>query len=430
MSERIEVLTIGDELLDGSVIDGNGAHIGAALAAHGRAVERAERLPDRLDVLVPALKAIAARADVCICTGGLGPTDDDLTLEALARAAGVERAFDAAAWARIEQIYGARTPPARNRRQATLPAGARPLYSEVGTAPGVELRIDGCRVFALPGVPREMRWFMQQHVLPALAAGTRRTRLLRCVGRGESTLQEVLDDVPLPAGVEVAWLTPLPEVHIKLSGDDPAALDAAAAAVRGALGDVFVGEGEMGLAAATIHACAAAGWHIGAAESCTGGLVGAALTDVSGSSAVFDGSIVSYANTVKHGVLGVPLWILDSPKYGAVSEECARAMALGAREVLGVDVAVAITGIAGPGGGSDAKPVGTVWFAWAGLPAEAGAIAEPTVAERRRFRGDRERVRIQAMAWAIDRIRRAALAAGVTVNDGAVTDRAPGEEGR
>ncbi len=409
MSGRIEVLTIGDELLDGAVIDGNGAHIGAALADHGRAVARAERLPDRLDVLVPAIRAIAARAEICICTGGLGPTDDDLTLEALARAAGVERAFDPTAWARIEQVYGARTPPATNRRQATLPDGARPLYTAVGTAPGVEIEIDGCRFFALPGVPREMRWFMQHHVLPAVAKGARRTRLLRCVGRGESTLAALLDDLALPTGVEIAWLTPLPEVHIKLVGEDPAALDRAATLIRGAVGDAFVGEGETGLAAATIDACARAGWHIGAAESCTGGLVGAALTDVSGSSAVFDGAIVSYANAVKHGVLGVPLWILDSPKYGAVSEECARAMALGAREVLGVDVAVAITGIAGPGGGSEAKPVGTVWFAWAGLPAEPGAPGEPTVAERRRFRGDREKVRIQAMAWAIDRIRRAAL---------------------
>jgi len=408
VSGRIEVLTIGDELLDGSVIDGNAAHIGAALASHGRSVSRAERLPDRLDVLVPAIKAIAARADVCICTGGLGPTDDDLTLEALARAAGVERAFDPQAWARVEQVYGARTPPAINRRQATLPAGARPLYTEVGTAPGIELVVGGCRFLALPGVPREMRWFMGHHVLPVIERGARTTRVVRCVGLGESSLAALIDDVALPAGVEVAWLTPMPEVHIKLSGDDPAALERAAADIRAAVGVRCVGEGDVGLAAATIRACAAVGWRIGAAESCTGGLVGAALTDVSGASAVFDGSIVSYANGVKHGVLGVPLWILDSPKYGAVSEECARAMALGAREVLGVDVAVAITGVAGPGGGSEAKPVGTVWFAWAGLPPPPGEIAEPTVAEMRRFRGDRERVRIQAMAYAIDRIRRAA----------------------
>lgn len=408
MRGRIEVLTIGDELLDGSVIDGNGAHIGAALAERGRVVARAERLPDRLDALVPALRAIADRADVCICTGGLGPTDDDLTLEALSRAAGVERRFDPKAWARIEAVYGDRTPPALNRRQAMLPEGARPLYTEVGTAPGVELRFGRCRFFALPGVPREMRWFVQTHVLPAIEPGPRRVRRLRFFGLGESTLAERIDGV-VPAGVDIAWQTPLPEVHIKLSGDDPEALDRAAKAVTAAAGEWFVGEGEVDLATATIRACEAVGWRIGAAESCTGGMVGAALTDVAGSSAVFDGSVVSYANAVKHGVLGVPMWILDSPRYGAVSEECARAMALGARAALGVDVAVAITGVAGPGGGTDDKPVGTVWFAWAGLPPAPGAIAEPTVAERRRFRGDRARVRIQAVAWAIDRIRRAAL---------------------
>lgn len=411
MSGRIEVLTIGDELLDGAVLDGNAAHIGAALAGHGRAVTRGERLPDRLDVLVPALKAVAARADVCICTGGLGPTDDDLTLAALAAAAGVERAFDPAAWARVEQVYGARTPPARNRRQATLPVGARPLHTEVGTAPGVEITIGGCRFFALPGVPREMRWFLTRYVLPALERGPRRVRLLRHVGVGESTLAERLDGVALPAGVEIAWLTPLPEVHIKLIGDDPEALDRAAAAIKAATGPAFVGEGDIGLAAATLRACEAVGWRIGAAESCTGGLVGAALTDISGASAVFDGSIVSYANAVKHRALGVPRWILDSPRYGAVSEECARAMALGARQALAVDVAVAITGIAGPGGGSPDKPVGTVWFAWAGLPTAPGpdGVVEPTVAEIRRFSGGRDAIRARAVAHALDRIRRAAL---------------------
>lgn len=407
---RIELLTIGDELLDGTVTDHNAAHIGAALAARGRLVARGTRLPDRLDALVPALREIAARADVCICTGGLGPTDDDLTLEALAAAAGVERRFDEEAWSRIERIYGERRPPESNRRQATLPDGARPLYSEVGTAPGVEVSIGGCRFFALPGVPREMRWFVERYVLPAIEPGPIRSRTLRFVGIGESDLAALIDGLALP-GVDIAWLTPLPEVHVKLRAGDPDALAEATAAVRDATRAHYIGEGDIGLAEATIAACDAAGWCIGAAESCTGGLVGAALTDVSGSSAVFHGSIVSYANAVKHGVLGVPRWILDSPRYGAVSEECARAMAEGARRVLGVDATVAITGVAGPGGGTPEKPVGTVWFAWSGLPAADGASADPTFAELRRFRGDRERIRRLAVAHALDRLRRAALVA-------------------
>lgn len=407
---RIELLTVGDELLDGTIVDTNGNEIAGALHAIGLDLARAIRLPDRIGPLVDELRAIAARADVCICTGGLGPTDDDLTLDALAAAAGVERAHDARAWDHIVAIYGERTPPESNRRQAQIPVGARCLYSEVGTAPGVELQIDGCRFFALPGVPSEMRWFVQRYLVPALTgAETPRMRTLRFTGLGESTLAEHIAAAGVPDGVEISYLAKLPEVHVRLRGPDVAALDAAVAAIRAETGDRFVGEGDMGLAAATIDACRAAGYTLGAAESCTGGLVGAMLTDVSGASAVFHGSIVSYANTVKEGVLGVPAAVLETD--GAVSEACARAMANGARAALRCDVAVAITGVAGPGGGSPDKPVGTVWFAWAG-PGLDGRV------KRVQFRGDRARVRSLAAAYAIDVIRRAALKAARAREEG------------
>lgn len=401
---RIELLTVGDELLDGTIVDTNSTEIAGALHAVGLDLTRATRLPDRLGPLVAELRAIAARADVCICTGGLGPTEDDLTLDALAAAAGVERAHDARAWAHIVGVYGERTPPESNRRQAQIPVGARCLYTEVGTAPGVELRVGGCRVFAFPGVPSEMRWFVRRYLVPALTGAEPGTRMrtLRFTGLGESTLAEHVDAAGVPAGVEISYLAKLPEVHVRLRGRDDEALAAAARAIRAETGDRYVGEGEVGLAAATIDACRAAGYTLGAAESCTGGLVGAMLTDVSGASTVFHGSVVSYANAVKRGVLGVPEAVLDSD--GAVSEACARAMVAGARAALGCDVAVAITGVAGPGGGSPDKPVGTVWFAWAG-PGLDGRV------KRVQFRGDRARIRSLAAAYAIDVIRRAALKA-------------------
>ncbi|MCB9554123.1 MAG: CinA family nicotinamide mononucleotide deamidase-related protein [Myxococcales bacterium] len=399
---RIELLTVGDELLDGTVVDTNGNHIAGALHGRGLTVARAIRLPDRIEPLVAELRAIAERADLCVCTGGLGPTDDDLTLDALAAAAGVDRRFDARAWAWIERVYGDRTPPPSNRRQTLIPDGARCLYTEVGTAPGVDLQIGRCRFFAFPGVPGEMRWFVDRHLLPALAAdgNTTQMRTLRFTGIGESDLAERVAAAGVPEGIEISYLARTAEVAIRLRGNDPALLGAAVAAVRDSAGDRFVGEGTTGLAEATLAACRAAGLTLGAAESCTGGLVGTMLTEISGASTVFNGSIVSYDNRVKTGVLGVSEAILE--RDGAVSEACARAMVAGARRALGCDVAVAITGVAGPGGGTTDKPVGTVHFAWAG-PGLDG------LARKVLFRGDRERIRHLAAAHAIDVIRRAAL---------------------
>lgn len=403
---RIELLAIGDELLDGTIIDSNSSEIGGALHARGLSVARVTRLPDDRAVLVDAMRAIAARADVCVCTGGLGPTDDDLTLDALAEAAGVGRRPDAKAWEHIVGIYGERTPPESNRRQASIPVGGEALYSEVGTAPGVLLDIEGCRFFALPGVPREMRWFVDRYVLPALDDDGRpqpTSRTLRFVGIGESSLAARIDLAQVPAGVELSYLARLPEVHVRMRGLDADAVGAAAEVIRAAAPMRCLPDTADSLPAAVIQGCKAAGLTVGAAESCTGGLVGALMTDVSGASAVFHGSVVSYSNAVKQGVLKVPEAVLI--EHGAVSEACARAMVAGAQAALGCDLAVSITGIAGPGGGTPDKPVGTVWFAWAGPRLDGRA-------EVRRFRGDRARVRTVAAAHALDVIRRALLDGG------------------
>lgn len=399
---RIELLTIGDELTSGLTVDTNAAEIARRLADLGLRVDRVTTLRDDLDALVAEVRAIAARADVCVASGGLGPTPDDLTADALAAAAGVELHEDEAVWAHIRAVFAPSEPPAVNRRQCRVPAGGRALPTEVGTAPGLELAIGGCTFFALPGVPHEMRWHLDRHVLPALAArlpgGTAswHTRTLAFAGIGESSLAQRIAGVELPAGVRIAWRTRPLVNEVRLSGPDPAALEVAAGRIAAVAASSFLGHGVPGLAEAVLAACRARGLRLGAAESCTGGLLGATVTEVPGASDVFTGAIVSYADAVKAGVLGVPPGVLA--EHGAVSEPCARAMAAGARRALGCDVAVAITGIAGPGGGTPDKPVGTVCFGYVGPGFEH--------TETLRLRGDRARVRLRSVARALDGVRR------------------------
>ncbi|MCB9550083.1 MAG: CinA family nicotinamide mononucleotide deamidase-related protein [Myxococcales bacterium] len=394
---RIELLTTGDEVLDGTIVDTNAGHIERQLDALGYRVERVTAVRDDRAELEAALRAITARASVCITSGGLGPTDDDLTVDALAAVAGVDFEHDEVAWGHILARYGDRPVPPRNRRQARRPVGGRLLYSEVGTAPGVALTVGGCQVFCVPGVPREMAWHLERHVLPALGTPTPGVvrRSVRLVLIGESTAEEKLATISLPPEVAVGWRALDTEVELKLRGPE-AAVAVAEAAVRRLFGPVAIEEADV--ATAALAACQRAGLSLGTAESCTGGLVGAALTDVPGASAVFFGSVVSYANSVKMDVLGVPEAVLRA--HGAVSEPCAAAMALGAQRALGVDVAVSITGVAGPGGGSPERPVGTVCFGFAG-PAP-GQVRTET----RHFRGDRSLVRRYAVAFALDGVRR------------------------
>jgi PncC family amidohydrolase len=224
----------------------------------------------------------------------------------------------------------------------------------------------------------------------------RTNRHLRFAGIGESTLAERVAQLSLPESVEIAYLTRLPENHVRLRGPDRAAVTAAAEAIIGAAPHCFVGEDDVGLVERLLAEMERRGLTIGTAESCTGGLIGGAITAVPGSSASFCGGVISYSNAIKREVLGVSQAILDTE--GAVSEACAAAMARGVRRVLECDIGVAVTGIAGPGGARPGKPVGTVCFGWAGAGLD-GSI-------RRRFRGDRERVRIQALGYALDHVRR------------------------
>lgn len=405
---RIEGLTIGDELLDGAVPDGNAAWIGRAVDALGHRVTARLTVRDDVDAIAAALRQITARADLCVVTGGLGPTNDDLTVDGLCEAAGVETVFDADAWARIEARYGDRALPESNRRQARRPVGGALLVSRVGTASPVTLTVNGCQVICLPGVPAEMRALFEQHVAPMLGAPAddRALRVVRFALLGESTIAAHVDALALDARIDVAWRACGPINELKLRG--PAAMiDDAVARIRAALPAAHL-DGHPSLAHATIAAARAAGLTLGTAESCTGGLVGAALTDVPGASAVFAGGIISYANAVKMCQLGVPGAVLATD--GAVSEACARAMADGARAAMGVDIAVAITGIAGPGGATPGKPVGTVWFAWSGAGLDG--------ARRVQIKGDRARVRAFAVAHALEPIRKGLAARSTPTTQG------------
>lgn len=376
-----QILTIGDELLSGDTVNTNLAFLGERCRRLGFEVVRALSVRDRIPEIVAAL---GASVDLCLVSGGLGPTSDDLTAEAVARAAGVPLIRDAASEAAIVAMFAerGRPMPEINRKQADLPAGCDVLPNPAGTAPGFAVRLPGgCYVACMPGVPREMRKMMAEQIEPRLrqrfALPDIPRRIYRLIGRGESAIAVAIEPIvaaararsPGLAAVYLHYRAATPQVLLILEalvGDGGARasedeLRSFDAPFQAALGEALYGIGEADLEARVLAACRLANLSLATAESCTGGQVAARLTAVPGASEVFRGGVVAYANEVKTAILGVPDDILTT--HGAVSEPVARAMAEGARRALGSDLAVAITGIAGPGGGSPEKPVGTVDFA-------------------------------------------------------------------
>ncbi len=433
------VVSQGDEIVTGQITDTNAAFLAARLVGAGFEVREVRAVGDRLDDLVALYRELGgvgeagdgrAPSDLVVSTGGLGPTSDDLTAEAVARAAGVPLVLHAPSLDRIQAYYAAtgREMPVSNAKQAELPAGAEVLPNARGTAPGFLARVGAAAVLCMPGVPREMK-AMFDDALPALAArfGLAPGRLvtLRTAGRGESDLQDALSGLALPAGVVLGFRTTPTENHIKLRAEAsvPAeALAAAVAAVRDRVGRaVFAVEGAGPLSlpppgpgarpaspwlvpdgapgslpAAVGAALVQAGARLGVAESCTGGQLAAACTALAGSSAWFQGGVVAYDNRVKQGLLGVSE--ADLREHGAVSEPVAAAMATGARGALGVEWALSTTGIAGPGGATADKPVGLVYVGLAG-PGVSGVRAL-------RLRGDRATIQARTVGAALDLLRR------------------------
>lgn len=388
------ILSQGDEVLSGQVIDTNGAWLSETLLESGVEILGRSVVGDHLHDLVEAFLSAARKAPMIVCTGGLGPTSDDLTAEAVARAFGVPLVFHPEAWANIQGYYSktGRTPPESNRKQAMLPQGAHRLDNAFGTAPGFLLAHEGVRVLCLPGPPRELKGMWAQHVAPwlsgagpsalperpnAKAAHAFVRVTLHTATLGESWIQDrlapCLNEAPEGCVFGTRAATGLVAVKLRFAAHTAAAeREAFVARVREALsrGVYAVDEGptvQLGLPR-LVRAVGAAlterSQKLASAESCTGGAVAAACIAQPGTSAWFVEGIVAYANASKVRRLGVDASLLEA--HGAVSEPVARAMAEGARAAAQVDWAVATTGIAGPDGGTPEKPVGTIHIAISG----------------------------------------------------------------
>ncbi len=368
---RVAILAVGDELILGTALDTNSRAVAEAMRDAGLDPVEHRTVPDRMEPLVEALRALAERAQVLVVTGGLGPTDDDLVRDAVNSLtdAGAAQVEDAAARADLDAwfVQRGRAMAAINLRQAMRPRSARTLRNTNGTAPGLACTIGQCRVFCLPGPPREMLPMLAEHVLPAVRPPGA-PPLVRCsaatFGIGESNLAERLgnrmarDREP---SVGTTASGSIVSIHAVARGADAAARAERELRECEALAAPYgYGAHESSLAAAALDALRGAGATLAVAESCTGGLIGAMLTGVAGSSDCFLGGWISYANAMKERELGVPAALLGA--HGAVSSEVAGAMARGACQRAGATLALSVTGIAGPGGATADKPVGTVWI--------------------------------------------------------------------
>ncbi len=404
----VEVLAVGTELLLGQIVNGNAADIGQRLAESGLDHYRQGVVGDNIDRVTTAIREATARSEALIITGGIGPTQDDLTREAMRDAAGVTMEFSEEYAEHLRGWWGrrGREMPASNLRQAEYPSGAVLIPNDKGTAPGLRMRIGECWVFALPGVPEEMLPMVDAHVIPFLmaemgsGAGVIVSRLLRSWGESESRIAELLGDLyESHTNPTLAFLASGGEIKLRLTARAPTRAEAEALIVpleqeiRRRMGRLVFGADSDTIERIVLALCLERGWTVATAESATGGLISAALTGVPGSSKVVRGAVVAYAPEAKMDVLGVDRGILD--EFGLVSEETALAMAAGVRTVLSADVGIAITGSAGPD--LLEQPAGTMVL----------AVATPEGAQARTLRlpGDRERVRTYATTAALHHAR-------------------------
>lgn len=409
---KVELLTIGTELLLGHTLDTNAADLGRALAATGAEIVRRTTVADRPEAIRAALAEALTRTGFVIATGGLGPTRDDMTKTVVAELLGKRLLLDERLLAGLEARFQrlGRPMPAVNRSQAEVPEGASVLPNPRGTAPGLWVEDgDGRVVVLLPGVPREMRGLLVEEVVPRLAArqGVERrvvrSRTLRTTGVPESALAERVGTIePEIAPLTLAYLPSVDGVDLRVTAwalapeDADARLAAVVTRLRAAVGAHAYGEDEADLAAVVLDALRHGRHRLGVAESCTGGLVAARITTIPGASDTFIGGVVAYADVVKTAALKVPLETLEA--HGAVSEETVRAMAEGAQRLFSADCAIAVTGIAGPSGGTPEKPVGTVWL--------AARVHTTAHAVKRVFPGDRDEIRRRAAQAGLDLLRR------------------------
>ncbi len=385
---RIEVINTGTELLLGNTLNTHGAWFGRELFKLGLRISRQITVPDG-DAIRESLEESIERADAVIVTGGLGPTSDDLTREITAEVLGLELITDEAAMRSLEAFFAirGRTMVDANRKQALCPVGADILPNANGTAPGIYVppRLNGrsnCAVFLLPGPPRELYPMYHDEVAPRLRAlagiePMLEALVLKFTGVGESDFHQGIDErlAAIP-GLEYGYCAHIGEVDLRLIGS-PAAMETGREIALESFSPFLISDDGASMEKTIVRLLKARGMTFATAESCTGGLIANRITNVPGSSEVFTHGFVTYANEAKTGMLGVPAAEIEA--HGAVSEVVARLMAEGALRESGVCIAVSVTGIAGPGGGSDEKPVGTAWIAVAtkGGTTEAFKIFHP-----------------------------------------------------
>lgn len=410
---RAEILTIGDELCRGEIVDTNSAYLAQKLWDLDITTRWMTSCNDANDDIAAAIVTAVGRADIVICSGGLGPTEDDLTVDVVSALVGCPPVIDPASREHMEAWFARSTMTARSSdhlaiqlRQVRIPEGARAFRNTAGLAPGFEVTLHGAPVVCLPGVPREVTAIWDGGLGARVAELRERAgeveRVERCIyrafGRGESDISRacrgIVDDVP---GASIHYQVKFPETLVKLVVRDPdraaarLRLETMDAVLRARLADVVYGTGDATLPAVVLQQLRAARMTIATAESCTGGMIGELLTAVPGASEVFVGGAIVYSNAEKIRQLGVSSSTLDA--HGAVSEPTVVEMARGCRERFGTELAVAVSGIAGPEGGTVDKPVGTVWL----------AVASPNgvVTKQLGWPGARDQIRILAAWWAL-----------------------------
>ena len=409
MPRTAEIIAVGSELLSGGVTNTNARFLSELLTAAGVDVLYHTAVGDDAPRLEAAANAARRRAELLVFTGGLGPTYDDMTKTAVSAALDTPLVFHPEVAEEIQRYFDTvfhREMPACNLQQAYLPAGCTVFRNPVGTAPGCAFTAGGVTAVLLPGVPSECRYLAEHCLLPYLEqrhGQVIRSHDLRIFGLTEPQVQELLSDLLRQEADLTLSPFALPgevSLHLSARADDEAACEArmapVLAEVRRRLGGYLYGEDVSGLEEAVFRLCRDRHLTLSAAESCTGGLIAKRLTDVPGASQVFLGGVVSYTNGVKNHVLGVPASLLES--YGAVSAPVARAMAMGIRVLTGSDLALSVTGLAGPDGDDRGNPVGTVFTAL--------STPEGTFVRRLTLGGGRARIRTLSAHHALDLLRR------------------------
>jgi nicotinamide-nucleotide amidase len=421
MSFSVSILATGSELLDGRVIDTNSNVVAKALADVGLKLKRVLLVDDDLSELVAGLESLSRVSNVIITSGGLGPTSDDLTREMVARFFGVAVSEFPEARLHLEQFYSKRSrvlDPA-NLKQALLPVGATMIPNENGTAPGFMITGAGAgphpvTVCSLSGVPREFAPMFNNSVLPLIRSHAGDVKPIqrhtfKLFGIPESVVGKLVDGCDLPQEITVSYRAAFPEVHVVLKAPDGVSLETPAATVRAALdrGAIYTEDPSQSFLARVQQLLLAQGATIATAESCTGGLVASYLTETPGSSAVFIGSVVSYDNRIKEQILKVSTSTLKD--YGSVSAETVQAMAKEVRKLMNTTYGLAVSGVAGPDGGTPDKPVGTIWIALAGPNDES-------IQRSIFYVNDRRSIRIYSSYVALDLLRR--RLEGLEISDG------------